>query len=137
MKRSTIEAFAMVSVAAAGVAWGIFWIPLRALDESGIVGAWAVVCFYVLPTVLLSPIIVLRRHQILGGGWPLPFSVPTWKSARPSIQRQARYRPAPVVGRPSRACCNCAWSNVGATHSRSSLSGHRGEEGPGAEVGAM
>ena len=61
----------MVSVAAAGVAWGIFWIPLRALDDSGIVGAWAVVCFYVLPTILLAPIIVLRRHQILGGGWPL------------------------------------------------------------------
>ena len=71
MERSTIETIAMVSVAAAGVAWGIFWIPLRALDHSGIVGAWAVVCFYVLPTLLLAPIIVLRRRQIADGGWPL------------------------------------------------------------------
>ncbi|QDG77344.1 DMT family transporter [Labrenzia sp. PHM005] len=71
MERSTIETFAMVSVAAAGVAWGIFWIPLRALDDAGVVGAWAVVVFYVLPTLLLLPIIFLRRRQILDGGWPL------------------------------------------------------------------
>lgn len=71
MERSTIETFAMVSVAAAGVAWGIFWIPLRTLDEAGIVGAWAVVFFYVLPTLLLLPIILLRHRQILDGGWPL------------------------------------------------------------------
>jgi drug/metabolite transporter (DMT)-like permease len=61
----------MVSVAAAGAAWGIFWIPLRALDDAGVVGAWAVVFFYVLPTLLLAPIIVLRRRQIVDGGWPL------------------------------------------------------------------
>lgn len=71
MERSTIEAFAMVAVAVAGVAWGIFWIPLRALDASGIVGVWAVIFFYLLPTILLAPIIVLRRRQIVNGGWPL------------------------------------------------------------------
>ena len=71
MERSTIETFAMVSVAAAGAAWGIFWIPLRALYDAGVVGVWAVVIFYVLPTLLLAPIIVLRRPQILDGGWPL------------------------------------------------------------------
>ena len=71
MERSTVETLAMVSVAAAGAAWGIFWIPLRALDEAGIVGAWAVVFLYVLPTLLLAPIIFLRQRQIVDGGWPL------------------------------------------------------------------
>ena len=71
MGRPTVESLAMVSVAAAGAAWGIFWIPLRALDEAGIVGAWAVVFFYVLPTLLLAPIIFLRQRQIVDGGWPL------------------------------------------------------------------
>ena len=71
MERSTVETLAMVSVAAAGAAWGIFWIPLRALDEAGIVGAWAVVSFYVLPTLLLAPIIFLRQRQIVDGGWLL------------------------------------------------------------------
>ena len=71
MERSTVETLAMVSVAAAGAAWGIFWIPLRALDEAGIVGAWAVVFFYVLPALLLAPIIFLRQRQIVDGGWLL------------------------------------------------------------------
>ncbi len=71
MTGSTIERLAMVSVAAAGLAWGIFWIPLRALDEAGIAGVWAVVLFYVLPTLLFSPIFFLRRRQIIDGGWSL------------------------------------------------------------------
>lgn len=71
MNRPTIETLAMASAAAAGVAWGIFWIPLRALDEAGIGGAWAVVFFYVLPTLLLAPILVLRRRCIANGGWRL------------------------------------------------------------------
>ena len=71
MERSTVETLAMASVAAAGAAGGVFWIPLRALDEAGIVGAWAVVFFYVLPTLLLAPIIFLRQRQIVDGGWPL------------------------------------------------------------------
>ena len=69
--KSSVETFAMVAVAAAGLAWGIFWIPLRALDEAGIAGVWAVVLFYVLPTVLLAPIVFLRRRQIMDGGWSL------------------------------------------------------------------
>ncbi len=71
MTRSTIESLAMVAVAAAGLAWGVFWIPLRALDEAGVAGVWAVVFFYVLPTLLLVPIILVRRRQILAGGWSL------------------------------------------------------------------
>lgn len=71
MTRSSIETLAMIAVAAAGVAWGIFWIPLRALDEAGIAGVCAVVLFYVLPTLLLAPIIILRRRQIVKGGWSL------------------------------------------------------------------
>lgn len=61
----------MVAVAAAGLAWGVFWIPLRALDEAGVSGVWAVVLFYVLPTLLLAPIFLLRRSQIVAGGWSL------------------------------------------------------------------
>lgn len=71
MERSTIETFAMMSVASAGAAWGIFWIPLRALDDAGVAGTWAVVFFYVLPAFLLLPVIFLRRRHILDGGWPL------------------------------------------------------------------
>ena len=71
MGKTSVEAIAMMTVAAAGLAWGIFWIPLRALDEAGIFGVWAVVLFYLLPTLLLAPLIVMRRRQILAGGWSL------------------------------------------------------------------
>ena len=71
MTKLTVENLAMVAVAAAGLAWGVFWIPLRALDEAGVSGVWAVVFFYVLPTLLLAPIIHLRRRQIVAGGWSL------------------------------------------------------------------
>ncbi|MEO3413024.1 DMT family transporter [Roseovarius sp. CAU 1744] len=74
MTRASIENLAMLSVALSGLAWGLFWIPLRALDEAGIAGVWAVVLFYVLPTLLLVPILFLRRRQIMAGGPTLHFA---------------------------------------------------------------
>ena len=50
------ENSAMLAVALSGPAWGIFWIPLRALGEAGIAGAWAVGLFYALPALLLAPV---------------------------------------------------------------------------------
>lgn len=61
----------MTAVALSGLAWGIFWIPLRALDRADISGVWAVALFYALPAVLLVPVMVLRRRQIVAGGWSL------------------------------------------------------------------
>jgi len=74
MKLSHTENLAMLAVALSGLAWGVFWIPLRALDDAGIAGVWAVVLFYALPTLLLVPIMVLRRRQIISGGWSLHFA---------------------------------------------------------------
>ena len=71
MTKFSTEHLAMLAVAMSGLVWGTFWIPLRALDESGIMGVWAIVLFYLLPTILLVPIIVLRRRQLMQGGWSL------------------------------------------------------------------
>ncbi|MDJ0640612.1 MAG: DMT family transporter [Paracoccaceae bacterium] len=71
MKTPQTEHLAMVAVALAGFAWGIFWIPLRALDQAGITGVWAIVLFYVLPALTLTPLFILRRHQLLHSGWSL------------------------------------------------------------------
>lgn len=65
------EHLAMLAVAYSGLAWGVFWIPLRALDEAGIAGVWAIVMFYLLPTAILSPVFILRRHSLARGGWSL------------------------------------------------------------------
>ncbi len=62
------ENLAKLACAYSGVVWGLFWIPLRALDGSGITGAWATVLFYLVPTVLLLPVAVWRWQAILAGG---------------------------------------------------------------------
>ncbi len=71
MKTFQTEHLAMLAVAFSGFAWGLFWIPLRALDQAGITGVWAIVLFYLLPALCLTPLFVLRRHQILRAGWSL------------------------------------------------------------------
>ena len=62
------ENLAKLACAYSGVVWGLFWIPLRALDGSGITGAWATVLFYLVPAVLLLPVAVLRWQAIVAGG---------------------------------------------------------------------
>ncbi len=67
MRRSNelIPAFA---VAGAASAWGIYWIPQRALEEAGLTGGWATLGPFLVPLVLLAPIalIRLRRRQPAG-----------------------------------------------------------------------
>lgn len=46
-----------------GMAWGLFWLPLRALDESGIGGAMATAVFYVVPLIFVAPLFIIRARQ--------------------------------------------------------------------------
>lgn len=71
MKLPQTENLAMIAVALSGFTWGIYWIPLRALDGAGITGMWAIVLFNLLPTLLLFPAMIWRRRQIAAGGWSL------------------------------------------------------------------
>lgn len=63
------ENFAKLACAYSGVAWGLFWIPLRAMDEAGVNGAWATVMIYVVPLICALPLLIRRRHAIAQGGW--------------------------------------------------------------------
>ena len=65
------ETLAKLACAYSGVVWGLFWIPLRALDGSGVTGAWATVLFYFVPAVLFLPIALWRWRALLAGGWGL------------------------------------------------------------------
>jgi len=62
------ETLAKLACAYSGVVWGLFWIPLRALDDLGITGAWATVLFYLVPALLVLPIVVWRWRRLLAGG---------------------------------------------------------------------
>jgi len=57
--------------ALAGAVWGLFWIPLRAMDENGITGAWATAMLYFWPFVALLPLLAWRWRQLLRGGFGL------------------------------------------------------------------
>jgi drug/metabolite transporter (DMT)-like permease len=58
-----IESKASIAVAISGLLWGLFWIPLRALDQAGLHGLWGLALFYGLPALMVLPIFVLRWRQ--------------------------------------------------------------------------
>ena len=55
----------------AGAIWGIFWIPLRAINEVGISGLWSSAIWFVVPTIILLPISFHRWRSIKSGGFRL------------------------------------------------------------------
>jgi drug/metabolite transporter (DMT)-like permease len=64
-----IETAAKLACAYSGLVWGLFWLPLRALDSAGISGAWAILGFYIIPAVLLVPVMLIRWRKSLAGWW--------------------------------------------------------------------
>lgn len=67
MKTETLAKFAC---AYSGMVWGLFWIPIRSLDDAGISGLWSIFYFYALPFVLCLPVLLLRwRATLVGGVW--------------------------------------------------------------------
>jgi drug/metabolite transporter (DMT)-like permease len=63
MRNINEATLAKLAVAYSGFAWGLFWLPLRALDGAGIHGLWAVILFQALPGLLLLPVLALRWRQ--------------------------------------------------------------------------
>jgi drug/metabolite transporter (DMT)-like permease len=69
----SIELRASLAVAYSGVAWGLFWIPLRGMDRAGVTDAWATVLFYAVPLLFFLPWIVRNWRRIARCGWSLHF----------------------------------------------------------------
>lgn len=57
-----------ITVAAASAAWGLFWIPLRAFEKSGLTGTWAVLLQFLVPLLILVPFSAVRaiKRQATG-----------------------------------------------------------------------
>lgn len=66
-----INSRASIAVAYSGMAWGLLWIPLRAIDRSGKADAWATVVFYAIPLALFIPWIIKNWRRIWRCGWSL------------------------------------------------------------------
>ena len=69
----SLTARASLACAYSGVAWGLFWIPLRGMDRAGVTDAWATVLFYSVPLLFFLPWIVRNWRRIARCGWSLHF----------------------------------------------------------------
>lgn len=71
MKTLSVESQAKLACAYSGLVWGLFWLPLRQLEKSGIPGLWANLVFYIAPLFFVAPILFFRTRQIAAGGLDL------------------------------------------------------------------
>lgn len=65
---SSIETRAKLACLYAGGVWGLFWIPLRALEETGMHGLWITVVYFLVPTICLVPVTLWRWQHVKRGG---------------------------------------------------------------------
>ena len=49
----------------AGV-WGLYWLPLRSIEELGVTASWSVVLFNACPVVVLVPLLLFNYQQLKG-----------------------------------------------------------------------
>lgn len=70
MKLSTTSR-AKLACLYAGAVWGLFWIPLRALEDAGLHGLWVMVVYFLVPTFFLFPIGIWRWKHLVAGGFQL------------------------------------------------------------------
>ena len=65
------ELLATLAVAVCGLLWGLFWIPLRALDGAGVTGGYAVAAFCIASVLVMLPVAIYRSRRLMIGGGPL------------------------------------------------------------------
>ena len=58
----SIENQAKIACLYAGAVWGLFWIPLRALEDTGLHGLWVTVIYFLVP-MLCSVIVGIWRWK--------------------------------------------------------------------------
>lgn len=71
----SLETRATLACLYAGAVWGLFWIPLRALEEAGLHGLWVTAVYFLVPAASILPLAVLRWHHIRQAGLPLQITV--------------------------------------------------------------
>lgn len=66
--KGSIETKAGLACLYAGAVWGLFWIPLRALEDAGLHGLWITVVYFLVPTIGLLPVTLWRWRHVRAGG---------------------------------------------------------------------
>jgi drug/metabolite transporter (DMT)-like permease len=71
LNHSAQSTLASAAVAYCGLIWGVYWLPLRHLAETGFTGSWASAAFFVASA---PPALILgwfARRELMANGWPL------------------------------------------------------------------
>ena len=68
LTKFTTQTLARLACLYAGAIWGIFWLPLRAINEAGVHGMWSSVIWFAVPAVILLPMALHRWDSIKSGG---------------------------------------------------------------------
>lgn len=53
----------LIIIVSAG-AWGLYWLPLRSIEQSGIVGSWSIVLVNACPLLILVPLIFFNLDKL-------------------------------------------------------------------------
>ncbi len=67
-RRSSTRTLSL-GVGLAAASWGLFWLPMRALEGLGLQGAWASVGLFTAGIAVMLPLILWRRGAVLHKGW--------------------------------------------------------------------
>lgn len=63
-----------LGIVGAGVLWGLFWLPVRALGEMGLEGAWPGIVIYACAVLFLFPVLFINWKTIRSVWKPLALS---------------------------------------------------------------
>ena len=69
LSRFSTQTLAKLASLYAGLAYGLYWIPLRALEEAGLHDVLPALMFNLVPMVLILPLIAWRWRYIVNAPW--------------------------------------------------------------------
>ncbi|MEI4196882.1 DMT family transporter [Roseovarius sp. E0-M6] len=72
---TVVEGRATLACLYAGAVWGLFWIPLRALEGAGLHSLWITTVYFLVPAVCILPLAVLRWPHIRRAGLAFQITV--------------------------------------------------------------
>ena len=71
LKNMREENLAKLAAVYAGLVFGIYWIPIRALENAGFTGLWSTTMFNLATLIIAFPFIVVHRHRLFPGRFRL------------------------------------------------------------------
>ncbi|MWD26400.1 EamA family transporter [Aquicoccus sp. SCR17] len=72
MNEAQKTTLASIIIVISGAFWGLYWIPIRRIDEAGLPGAWGTLVAICIGAATLAPVVLWRRKRLAGADpWAL------------------------------------------------------------------